>query len=760
MADVTTIVCRKCKRSITVSDQLAMMFVQCPTCEDRILVPAAGTPPTPEDAPDPLLPAAQVISRRPAITVEMQEAEKTDTPGLIGLMFGMLALSGAIVGFLVGGTGALVVFPAAIIMGLSGGMLAYFGQGGLKIAGMALNSLAFVLVAVLAVVTLIVSSGQSPEQAKTSSSTSNAEPASRPPLPVPEVLPDKSTVETKSTKQPAKPKAVVEREEAKQSLLARLQAGQNWKVSLPGAGGVMQEYQLTVITADDKGAACTVLAENAGDPFERALLNGKLEYGGAAGPTLYKRPGFLQGWYVAMRPAAGAGRLGSLGATLIVLYVPPDEDSLAVGYGNERYAASLGEPVDLSPAAFAEKYKAALTAGTRWSGKGEIGSKPTAEVVLTCMEWRDEGGYVRLIAESKEDPTLAAVYEGSLGVQTPAGLLWPVTLQKSDSAFSGSGEPLLADGVRPLQLLLSADGEMLLGLVGGQRLRLKRNAEQVDVQDFAQRVRRATAAGSQWSGHVSAGPATSRELDLTFTDVRDDGQSVRAVATMPDEPSGVAVFTGQLQLDEANLNGCSVALKPARRESSRSFFGAATTGSTAQRLCLRLSPDGSRMYGRTSGGESVVLKPRISEVSAAAVSHEARAALVKEKLAKGSQWAGKLENSRLGQTINVNLKCDSADEEERSLQVSVSTTSKGRTTKITFEGRLVLGDERVDGYAAELKKTSSGKANGSPIFSPDMNARLLLRLSLDGDTLYGRASSGGSPADEVLVLKRKEPAKN
>jgi len=779
MAEKIMLKCPKCRRPIQVDEQLAGLFIRCPYCEESILIPPDATPQTAADAASsavsaqtwsaaPLVATAAPVRKNAALEKEPED-EEPDTMAMLSLVCGGLSLLVIVAGVFVAG---FVLYPLAILLGVGGLILGVLSQGNLKVAGIALNGVMLGPAVILLASMVAGAMGRSPTATTNGPSlpttvenpqTPQAELPKIEETPPPNVDPPPSTSPGPGTKSPTRTSPAEEAARQRQALLEVFKPGQAWNVPIPDRDGSPVDYQFTMLSQDAETGSVAVLAQRVGDPFERALFNGKIETGYSGG-SLFRRPGaadFNKGWYLAMRPRDRGPRLTAFGlGTMLALYLPPGSDKVAAAFQNEKLPATPAAADEEGSAAFFEKLKEAAAPGTQWVGSGQQGNQASTEVMLTFVDFRDEGRYVRVVAEPQDNPNIATVYEGSVRIEGAEAQAWPINVLKKETTNRGTTEPLLAAGDDRLYLTLLADGGMI-GTIGNERLRLRRSPDKIKVEGFVDRAKAAVAPGTRWSGKVAVTGQSGRKLEITFTEVRDDGSYVRALITSADSPSSAAVYKGRLQLDDTNQNASFLTLKEAHTAAdhgaSHPFFAKAAVGISGQQLLLRLSFDGAEMYGATSSGETMQLTREEVDPPLTALAEQDRAELIKKKLAKGAQWTGTLENRKFGQSIDANLQVSEVSDDGLTLQVIV-TSSKARGTKIILDGRLLLDDDnRLDGYAVELKKTVGGRVNGSPIFSGDPNARLLLRLSLNGENLYGLATFNMPVRyEEVLELTRKD----
>ncbi len=193
--------CPHCGKVGRVADQHAGRKVKCPGCQAVVAVPGGAAPPSksaagapelsmpapPRKRPQPAevppapppdeefddfteesldLPEFPPRRRRsPAIAVPSQtvrvhvpEGSKSDAPGVISLVLGIVAMVAGVIGCVLsclGGLG-LFVYPLVAVIGAVGLVVGFFGRGNLKAAGLTLNGLVLIPALIMSVMLLTV----------------------------------------------------------------------------------------------------------------------------------------------------------------------------------------------------------------------------------------------------------------------------------------------------------------------------------------------------------------------------------------------------------------------------------------------------------------------------------------------------------------------------------------------------------------------------------------------------------------------------
>jgi len=164
-----TVSCPTCGARLKAPEDSAGKTVKCPKCGAGMVIPAAAPPPPPvvtarprpapepEDDQDdePPRPSRRRSSRR-RVTEEYEEdydnrpvrradESGTDAPGVLGLVFGVVAVLCLLLGCF---TCGMTYFAAAPLAAVGAGCSA-FGRGNMQVAGLALNILTLIPAIVL-----------------------------------------------------------------------------------------------------------------------------------------------------------------------------------------------------------------------------------------------------------------------------------------------------------------------------------------------------------------------------------------------------------------------------------------------------------------------------------------------------------------------------------------------------------------------------------------------------------------------------------
>lgn len=92
---------------------------------------------------------------RPHTLAYSGSAPRTDAPGTVSLIFGVLALILLVFGTLFSCLGGFLLYPFALLVAVIGLFLAFFAQGNLRVAGITLNALVLLPAAIAAVILVL-----------------------------------------------------------------------------------------------------------------------------------------------------------------------------------------------------------------------------------------------------------------------------------------------------------------------------------------------------------------------------------------------------------------------------------------------------------------------------------------------------------------------------------------------------------------------------------------------------------------------------
>jgi hypothetical protein len=163
------IVCPSCAAKLRAAEGMAGRVTRCPKCGTQVVVPKdfrevpqpARVQPPALQFKTPPVPAPHIENGRgPRNNAEederprgflgvvvVQQGGHTDAPGVISLIFGCLSVACLLLGCFTCG----ITYWAAVPFALVGGIVGFFGQGNMRVAGLVLNFLALIPATILLV---------------------------------------------------------------------------------------------------------------------------------------------------------------------------------------------------------------------------------------------------------------------------------------------------------------------------------------------------------------------------------------------------------------------------------------------------------------------------------------------------------------------------------------------------------------------------------------------------------------------------------
>lgn len=650
--------------------------------------------------------------------------------------------------FLFSCLGGFILYPIVMMFALGGLITGFFGKGGMKVAGLTLNSIALAPAVIMAIVTVVAMLGMGGAAVVANSAGSGARPSSRQTatdtssrrsdtaIPLPSG--DDADAQGDAAKQAAADKEAAEQAAElerlntdKAALLANTTVGKAWKGRIVITGETPIELLLTFIESDNDGQNVALLAENLADPTARNIFRGTLKQ---VKPS-YNNPDPTH-WELEAATARGSSWLPDPYHWPPMTFRAPsgdDPNAWSVAFAKSAVALMLvpEEKPSLPEVDQQQKLvKAAVAPGACWTGTSQAPGESTQNVTLTFAAYQDDGGYCRAVLEPKDDPWSVSVFEGAVTVDDGKAYTWPVSLKSGRNA---------------MRLTLMRDGALVGVHDGNHQLRLNPAPRVENVVAYDKSLHDAIAPGTVWEGTTQFGVEPVQYVAITFAEVRENGGYVRLVLTPKDKPLPAVVFEGTLQSDPGQINGYSLLMQPKNRAGGEydTIFGTSHTDFNYS-LKLRLSLDGTTLLGSTRYGNLRLTRPDsppvLLDLSTAALSKK-----LLEICAKDTVFAGKLTNLKAGQSINVQMKIVGVSPDGKNLQM-LAFSPQVRGPNIGFEGVFATDDANINDAAIQLKKVGAGTFTGSTVFGKSTGDELRFRLAPDGSKLFGWAE------DEILVL--------
>ncbi|MCH8828740.1 MAG: hypothetical protein IID45_04085, partial [Planctomycetes bacterium] len=286
-----------------------------------------------------------------------------------------------------------------------------------------------------------------------------------------------------------------------------------------------------------------------------------------------------------------------------------------------------------------------------------------------------------------------------------------------------------------ITLRLDKDGQ-LVGTANRLTVKLKRSAGIKPMPDPKPLINAAIAEGMQWQGTVQRKSEAAQKMTMLFTEVRDDGKYLRAIAFPHADPFDVVVFEGTLLLDDVHRNAYSIQLR--KKTTGTSKANSLFDIYKGQILMLRVSFDGKKMFGvYYRGADRLKLTRSDPQPKLVKTNREAFSKTIRQLCAPKSRWIGTMKNSSLGAGSKLELLFGNQNADGTSVNVLLRVPGV-RQGDVFCAGTFHLKDVSVNGYCIEVTKKSGGlNHTKATIFSRYKDQKVYIGLSPDGKQLFG-----------------------
>ncbi len=393
-------------------------------------------------------------------------------------------------------------------------------------------------------------------------------------------------------------------------VLAKVRPGTQWTGTAQAGLEAVTDVRLTFVELRPDGSYLRALAESPDDPRTAVVFEGVID----------RRA--LHTWPIVLRPieeSISEGRRRDF-------YSDPYKSPLMLtlhenGLAGRRAADVVRLTASRNIAPWSDRLKG--VAEVFRSGTRLIGTTRSAEhardAILTIAEVRDNGAYVRVVAQAKDDPYDCAIYEGRMPYE--GGLIDGYAL-KLKKRRGGLTQSKLFDSEIDLnlELRLALEGNRVIGILrtGGiavEDLLLDYDPAQrtagTPTREFGDLARRTLTKGSTWRGPL-LDVAGAMSVEVTLKVLEAGGADNYTIELMvPRIAGGRAVYQGVLTTDDVSVNAHCLKLQKTKGGlAAKSMMFDAEIGD-ARRLKLMLAPDGATLYGYTTDGFSAEPNERL-----------------------------------------------------------------------------------------------------------------------------------------------------
>lgn len=549
-------------------------------------------------------------------------------------------------------------------------------------------------------------------------------------------------------------KTVLEREQRLyQTLQSAVKKGNAWIYPIAMAGKPPISWKIDVVGSGDDGGLVRVLIRHPTDENLRRVFEGHINRAVIVDRGPYHRPERIPPQIVLHQAGAGPS-LFYVGDEQLRIVMDADDTTLRM-FTNTTNAVLLAGTNDKSlpseTAAHAQLLER-LTPGAQWTGSVTMEIGNYESVIFTVTNRKEDGSYLRVVAESVNDPYTIAVFEGTFNKSHVYG--WPIVLRATHSAI---GETKLfnffrSDAPDLPYIALAMQDSGFVGSRGNDKIFLTATRQLEPWSERLNMVRQLFSQGASFKGRLQERHET-KEIVLTIAEIRNDGDYIRVIAQLANEPQEIAIYEGRLRKEPEFIDGYSVELQKRQPGTTSGKVFDRSQGTT---LSLRLALDNSAVYGvlsqsRNHFTETMKLTRQPSNSEGVSMATNDFAAMIRQKLIKGVYFRGALKDIENKRTLETTMRVMEANGDG----ITVELTSSGRAGggRAVYQGILRLDDLAVNGYCILLNKVEGTKppANPRASFSP---TAIKTRPTEIFDEVVGKTRTlrlAFSPDGEVLL---------
>lgn len=365
---------------------------------------------------------------------------------------------------------------------------------------------------------------------------------------------------------------------------------------------------LTVVAYNTETNDIRLTLEDQQTPFTFAVFEGKLRTEAPhhlGMPVQLKRIDYAEDKLQASRKSGVFGRYSKS-----PLFMVQDNGQWMGICGESRLKFKTVQQADsIVPAR--QRWMAAFQQGTTWSGTMRWRDEAVEQVHLRVADVANDGGYVRVSMQKKDDPFQFVIYEGSLALNDGRADGYGLSLTQTGNAsytdreyygvFFSSWE---TDDKKLFRL--SADGQTLTGITTeGQQVTLTKDVDQSPSShqdDPAGDWQLGLAVGKTWTGTLfDRDRKQTAKVELQVKSSEFDGGKIQVEIRLVEKRSIKADYEGSLSLDKGAINGYALSLKNIGGTKTKSIVISDLKGFPLE---FRLDATGTRLLGRTPYGTS------------------------------------------------------------------------------------------------------------------------------------------------------------
>ncbi len=332
------------------------------------------------------------------------------------------------------------------------------------------------------------------------------------------------------------------------------------------------------------------------------------------------------------------------------------------------------------------------TPGQSWEGTVQYKEGTSSTLRMTIMEFRDDGKYVRLMAESPDDPFVVSIFEGTVSTD-PGGLYgWPLQLRLGNESPKAKGSKKetpffdLHRATARLNIMFDSDGSMsgtsrAAGSHANQ-FSLKIGEDTGLFSSSAERWRNALKAGTRWSGTIIRGDQPADKLSLTVAEVREQGRIYNLLIQNPDNPHQFRYYTGTFDNSDGSIDSYALMIQAKSIVGQKTNFGYTSYDDIfgikfKARHGFRLTPDGKTLLCNSAVGELISLTQDDTSTNLS-LDQESMTKLWKATCVSGNRWRGTLSNPKADQSVQVELVFATGIDDLGNVAIEVSSVQQAK----------------------------------------------------------------------------------
>ncbi|MCR9233219.1 MAG: hypothetical protein NXI29_19595 [bacterium] len=533
--------------------------------------------------------------------------------------------------------------------------------------------------------------------------------------------------------------------------------------SLPLSGKLFpaQSESEAVVFLHERGKTETSLnavAIDQKDPLSRVVFRGDLSLPPVNSDASQKLRRVHDGWMLILNNEdPSLSRMARKVRENRILFYDPASNLYQLSDARRSETLQVATDSEMSQAFVGRSREQDIVDGAQYTGRESIVGQADRAVVMSITGYEAETGNMRVVIEDAQTPYTFAVFEGKLQLEAPHHLGIPIRLQQVTS-YTHPSQRKPKSGVfsrnTRSELLLIPVEQGFQGQFADAEVMFERRSGESEVIAAEQRWQNTLVPGAAWRGVTKWRDEAVKQVTLRVAEVRDQGKYVRLTLARDDEPVQQVVYEGSLLNGNGMIDGYGLVMQQygAATIYEHDYFGVFfSRWESEDKKVFRISPDGKKLYGVSSGGEMLTLERDASVESTDQLATKARKEVWQTVLTPGKIWEGTIRSLKHKQTAEVKMIVRGFELEGK--QVTLELVPKvQQKAKVVFEGSLDTSDRGTNGFGLVLKKKQ--KVSGPGNVFGNWDTQLQFSLDATGKRLSGRTNDHGDV--EYLDLRLLE----